>query len=166
MNTPAHPPQNLLPGSARSLWPYAIGAYFVLFASVMVAWITFASRQKMDLVRKDYYDEEIRFQKQLDRSNRAQSIRGEVHAIYDSTTQSILVTLPAAHVRQSVAGRIHLYRPSDAKLDRVIPLSIPAEGAQRIPAAILRPGLWKVRVEWTFAGLDYFFDDSVVILHS
>ena len=42
-------------------------------------------------------------------------------------------------------------------------LAVNAEGAQRLDAKSLRPGLWKVRVQWTAAGQDYFFDEAVVI---
>ena len=152
-----------VPTSKRNPWPYAIVAYFIVFASAIAAWITFAVRQNMDLVRKDYYEEEIRYQQQIDRQNRTQAIRSEVNVSYDGTQQAITLTLPATHARQQARGTIQLYRPSDASLDRTMQLAVNAEGAQRLDAKSLRPGLWKVRVQWTAAGQDYFFDEAVVI---
>jgi len=151
------------PATKRNPWPYAIIAYFIVFASAIAAWITFAVRQNMDLVRKDYYEEEIRYQQQIDRQNRTQAIRSEVNVSYDGTQQAITLTLPSTHARQQASGTIQLYRPSDASLDRTVQLVVNAEGTQRLDAKALRPGLWKVRIQWTTAGQDYSFDQSVVI---
>ena len=151
------------PTIKRNPWPYAIIAYFIVFASAMAAWITFAVRQNMDLVRQDYYEEEIRYQQQIDRQNRTQAIRSEVNVSYDGAQQAITLTLPSTHARQQASGTIQLYRPSDASLDRTVQLVVHAEGTQRLDAKALRPGLWKVRIQWTTAGQDYFFDQSVVI---
>ncbi len=48
-------------------WP---GGFFILFGGYIAGFIVFASRQKMDLVRNDYYDQEIRYQQQIDRVQR------------------------------------------------------------------------------------------------
>ena len=45
ISTPAKP--------ALNLWPHAIIAWFVIFAAALAAWIAFAVRQNMDLVRAD-----------------------------------------------------------------------------------------------------------------
>jgi hypothetical protein len=36
-------------------------------------------------------------------------------------------------------------------------------GEQVLDAKPLRPGLWKIRVQWTIGGEDYYFDQTVVI---
>ncbi len=147
----------------RNPWPYAIITYFVIFASALAAWIAYAFRQNMDLVSKDYYQEEVLYQQQLDRVNRTRLLGDEVRVTHDASQRAILITVPAAHARQYVTGRVHLYRPSDAKLDRSVPLSVDSRGHQRIDAQELRAGLWKVRVEWTADGREYFFDQPVVV---
>ena len=60
--------------AGRNPWPIAIVSYFIIFIAFIAWFITFAMRQKMDLVRDDYYDQEIRFQQQIDRVQRTQSI--------------------------------------------------------------------------------------------
>ena len=58
---------------------------------------------------------------------------------------------------------MHLYRPSDAKLDRNLTLQPNHDGAQTIDGRALRPGLWKVRLEWKSGGETFCFDQSVLI---
>jgi len=151
------------PHQPRNPWPCAIIAYFIIFASAMAAWITYAVRQNMDLVGQDYYEQEIRYQQQLNRMSRTQTVRGEVSVAYDPAQQAITVQLPAAHGRQHASGSIQFYRPSDARLDRTAQLSVNSDGTQRLDAKNLRPGLWKIRVRWSAAGQDYFFDQPVVV---
>jgi len=145
-----------------SLWPYAITAWFVIFAAALAAWITFAVRQRTDLVRADYYEEEVRFQGQLDRLNRTAAIQSEVAVNHDAMKREITLLLPAGHLSPRPAGQIHFYRPSDAALDFQVPLAVDATGLQRIGTGALRGGLWKVRVQWSAAGHDYFFEQVIV----
>ena len=146
---------------SRNLWPHAIIAWFVIFAAAMAAWISVTVRQNMDLVRSDYYEEEVRFQHQLDRLNRTAGIRSEVVINYDATKREVTLLLPP-HLAPRPAGQIYFYRPSNASLDFQVPLAIDAAGRQRIGANTLRGGLWKVRVQWNAAGQDYFFEQVIV----
>ena len=147
----------------RNLWPYAIIAWFVIFASALAAWTTFAVRQKTDLVRADYYEEEVRFQSQLDRLNRTSAIRGEVAIGHDATKREVTLQLPASHLSPRPTGHIQFYRPSNAALDLKVPLAVDAAGRQRIGTGALRGGLWKMRVQWSGAGQEYFFEQVIVV---
>lgn len=147
----------------RNLWPHAIVAWFVIFASALGAWITYAVRQDMDLVRGDYYEEEVRFQKQLDRLNRTAAVRSEVALQYDAARAEVTLRLPAAHLSGQPKGHIHFYRPSDAALDFQVPLNVDVAGLQRIDVSALRAGQWRARVQWGATGQDYFFEETVVL---
>jgi nitrogen fixation protein FixH len=63
----------------------------------------------------------------------------------------------------AVSGSVQLYRPSAVKLDRTLQLQPDANGVQKIDAAGLSPGLWKVRVSWRVEQQEYFLDQNVVI---
>ena len=151
---------NLSP--SRNPWPTAIILFFIGFFLFTAGLVVFASRQKMDLVRGDYYDEEIRYQEQLNRMNLTLPIADQVAIRYEATRQSIHIALPLDHGKKAT-GRIRLYRPSDESLDREIPLALDADGAQQVDASKLPSGLWKVRLYWTVEGKDYYFSDTVIV---
>lgn len=153
------PPWN----SKTNPWPVAIVVYFIGFMTFTVVIVACLSRQKMDLVRGDYYDDEIRYQEQLDRLNRTEGIKDQVSVGYDSSRESITVKLPPAEAQTKIEGRIRLYRPSDESLDQEIALAVNPAGSQTVDARHLRAGLWKVRVYWSVNGQDYYFSDSVII---
>ena len=92
------------PTQSRNPWPIAIIACFILFITGMVVFIVFATRKQMELVRPDYYEEEMRFQQQLDRLNRTRTLSTQVEITYDSEQQSVTIVLPGAHARHSTSG--------------------------------------------------------------
>ena len=156
-------PMKTSPHTTGNFWPHAIIGWFVIFGSAMAAWVCFAVRQNMDLVRPDYYEEEIRFQKQLDTLNRTADWRGQVSLSYESARNAMTLRLPAHFVAGTPTGRIQFYRPSDATLDFERPLAIDSSGLQQIDVNGLRPGQWKIRVNWKLNGKDYLFEQTVVL---
>ncbi|NBR87487.1 MAG: hypothetical protein EB141_10725 [Verrucomicrobia bacterium] len=150
------------PAALCSLWPYAILAWFILFGSAMAVWVAVAVRQNLDLVSPDYYAHEIRYQQQIDRQARTQSRSAGARINYDARQQCLTIALPIAHAAQAL-GKVAFYRPSDASLDRAVKWSANSAGEQMFDARTMRPGLWKIRVEWTFNGEEFFSDQSVTI---
>ena len=144
-------------------WPYAIIGWMLLFGTGMAAWVVVAVRNDPELVRADYYEQEIAYQQQIDRLHRTAAVRSELSVAYDLAKAQVALRLPAAHLADKPAGTIHFYRPSNAKLDFHLPLTVDASGAQNIPTAKLQGGLWKVRVSWTSGGQEYFHDQSLVL---
>lgn len=150
---------------SRNPWPASIIGFFILAIIFITTFIVWAAHQREDLVSTNYYENEVRFQQQLDSLNRSQAIARQVVVTYDPSQRSIIITLPAGQF-PGVTGSVYLYRPSDARLDRDFPLALNAEGIQRLDAKELRDGFWKVRIKWNAAGNDFFLDQSVIVTSS
>lgn len=157
MNSPATPKPAFNP------WPYGIGAFLACFFLCVVSAGIFASRQRIDLVRADYYEEELRFQKQIDRVNRTQPLKREINVQVLKASRQISLELPAEFTDRETTGTIQFYRPSDARLDRQLSLAMDGNGRQAFDASTMQPGLWRLRVTWKTSGSEYFHDSSVVI---
>lgn len=147
---------------SRSPWPIAIAGFFVIAILFIVSFIAFAVRQREDLVSADYYEREVRFQSQLDTMNRSQPFATQSVVTFEPAQQAIIITLPVTQT-SGAKGSIHLYRPSDARLDRELPLDLNNEGIQRLNAKKMSDGLWKVRVKWTTNGQEYFVEQPVIV---
>jgi nitrogen fixation protein FixH len=157
MNTTA------LTSPKRSGWPYAIAGYFALAITGIAIFITWAVKQNMDLVRSDYYEQEILFQQHLDAVGRTRALGPSAALQFDSTRRALRIQVPAAHVAPSLAGMLHLYRPSDARLDRRSELAPGVTGEQWMSLADLAPGLWKARVEWAAKGERYVLEQQIFV---
>jgi hypothetical protein len=151
------------PTTTRNFWPYGIIATLVVFACGLAVIAVTAVRQNMDLVRNDYYEADLRYQTQIDRLNRTARLADETAIEFHAAERTIELRLPSGHGARQPSGRIQIYRPSDAALDRQVELATDTTGAQRIDAREMVSGLWKLKITWQVGGEEFFVDRVVVI---
>ena len=151
------------PPTRRNPWPIAIVTYFICFGAFTAGLVVFAARQNEDLVSNKYYDEEIRYQGQINKNTRASAIADQVHVTYSLGTAQIQVQLPLPETTQVSSGLIRFYRPSDASQDREEKLALDATGNQLIDAKSFAQGYWKVRLEWTAEGQEFALEKPLLI---
>jgi nitrogen fixation protein FixH len=146
-------------------WPAGLVLFFIVFTGYIVGFVVFCSRQQMDLVRQDYYDQEIRFQQQIERVQRTAPVLVDADIDYDHASDVVRVSLPSVK-DNTISGTVSFYRPSDARMDSNVKLGLDREGRQSLSVGSLPAGLWKVRVQWKAAGREYFFEKPIVIQRS
>ena len=149
--------------SRISLWPISIICFFTVAIIGCVSFVVFCSLHPADLISANYYEDEVKYQGQIDRLRHTQERASAASVQYDKQTRSITVSVPVEVTSTSPLGQIQLYRPSALNQERTIKLELTAQGLQTIDAAQLLPGLWKVRVSWTVADRQFFMDQKVVI---
>lgn len=142
-------------------WPYAVIGVFVVFILATVGLIVLASSNRMELVASDYYEQELRYQRQMEKISRTRALGSKASIALDAGRKQIVIAVPAEHVSQLADGSIQLYRPSAAGLDRRVNLELTPEGRQLVDVSAMPHGLWKVRVQWKFGGDEFFLDESV-----
>ena len=144
-------------------WPVSIIAFFSIAIIGCATFITFCSRHPADLISPNYYEEEVRYQGQIDRVQRTQETAPLASVTYDSSAKRITIAVPPSMVVAKAEGQIQLYRPSEMNLDKKLKLELSPNGTQTIDAASLLPGLWKVRVSWTVDNRQFFLDQKLVV---
>jgi nitrogen fixation protein FixH len=150
-------------GTPFNPWPISIIAFFSVAILGCGTFVAFCSRHPADLISANYYEDEVRYQGQMERIHRAQQPDQTASVGLDAAGKQITVALPMHPSAAKPEGKIQLYRPSAANLDRQLPLNVNATGTQVIDAASLAPGLWKVRVRWSVGDRDYFIDQKILI---
>ncbi|NEM98912.1 FixH family protein [Pontibacter burrus] len=143
-----------------TLWPYAIVFCMVCFMAYIAMFVYKAMNQDVDLVSKDYYEQEIKYQDQIERVRRTQAL-GDVMLNYRAEEKSILLQLPATYQGMNVTGTVTLFRPSDDKLDKQIPLQLGRDQSQLLEVGDLESGLWKVRVKFSANNEDYYTEKTI-----
>ncbi len=159
MNNDAPPPSR----TSFNPWPISIIAFFTVAILGCVVFVGFCSRHPADLVAADYYEQEIRYQGQIDSLQHARQRAESTLVTYDPQAKVISIALPQGLPSARLSGKVQLYRPSAVNLDCQFALEPMANGVQTIDASKLQPGLWKVRVSWTVDREDYFVDQAIVI---
>jgi nitrogen fixation protein FixH len=144
-------------------WPVCIIAFFTLAITGCVGFVIFCSLHPSELVADDYYEQELRYQSQLDRMERVRALGSLASIQYNSDHKLITISIPESGGEARPTGKVELYRPSAANLDQSVKLEVDGQGNQQIDAGNLQPGLWKVKVTWSAGGKDYFLDRKVRI---
>ena len=144
-------------------WPKGLVLFYIMFLLVTLGVVFFTTYHRVDLVSEDYYAQEISFQQQIDRQQRADSLSAPVTWIYNRSEQSLLLNFPKELESHQVRGNLLFFRPSDARQDRLIALHLSAENSQKLSTAHLPPGLWKIKIFWETDQNDYYTEGQLII---
>ena len=144
-------------------WGWKIAISYIAFALLVLSLVFMSYTRKVNLVEEDYYEKEIQYQSQINRIKNTAELAGDVMVKYSAKTNIIAVHLPADEI-DITKGSIHLFRPSDGDLDKIIPLDLDEEGIQELNVASLLPGLWNVKITWESGGKSYFTKESVHLM--
>jgi hypothetical protein len=142
-------------------WPYGIVAFFILLFCGITTVVVIAATHQETLVTDNYYEQELKFQQQMDSAARARQCGARVQL--EPAAGKLLVAVPAPQLAQRLSGTIQFYRPSAPDLDRVVALAPGADGSQLVDISRLAGGLWHVRVKWNAGGQDYFLEQKLTL---
>ncbi|WP_291777298.1 FixH family protein [Cecembia sp.] len=139
-------------------WGKGIILTLAAFAVLMISMVVICVRQDdIHLVTQNYYEEEIKYQDQIDKMINASQLENEV-LVYDNQLKIVDLQLPVGS-----KGTLHLFRPSDARLDRKIEFDITDLATNSIDVKSLKSGYWKVKLSWIENGTAYYQEKKINI---
>jgi len=144
-------------------WPVSIAIIYGLFVIILIGFVIFSMSNTVNLVSEDYYAQELKYQKQIDRINRTNELNKQIILEYLETDKIINLNFPPEFSPESVSGQIVFFRPSDAKLDKVLAINPDITGNQKIEIKTLQSGLWRIKVFWRADSSDLYSEDSFII---
>jgi nitrogen fixation protein FixH len=143
-------------------WGVRIALVYGLFACGTLGFAVFAMSQRVDLVAPDYYARSLTHDRRLEAMTRVSAL-GPAFRIAASTDGRVVdLTIPQ-EAAAGLAGSIVFYRPADSGADRSRALALDAHGRQQLRLDDLAPGPWRLQVQWTAAGLDYYHEYPLVL---
>ncbi|WP_247233946.1 FixH family protein [Telluribacter sp. SYSU D00476] len=142
-------------------WGTGIAMLYLGFVIGMLTLVTMSMRQKIDLVADNYYEQELGFQKKLDKMNRANTLAEPLR--WEVTEQGVLVRFPQGIGKEKVGGTINLYCPADNRKDTRFEVLPGADGVQLIPANKLQAGRYQLQIDWQAGEATYWNEGTIVI---
>ena len=142
-------------------WGTGIFIVIVLFIGACAAFIYYALHQEWNMVEEDYYPKELRYEEKLVRMRNANALTMQLKVKVDLA--NLVVQFPTDFRGKDLTGKIDLYRPSDEKLDLILPVSVDSALIQFIPLNKLSQGRYVVTVDWTSGGKEYFKEQDIFI---
>lgn len=145
-------------------WAWGIVGACGLFISVMLGFVAFSFfSQGVDLVSRDYYQQEIEHQRQIDRVTRTGNLPEGIAWELTQEGNQAMFSFPQEQVKEPMRGSIHLYRPADASLDQKWEIALDRQGRQRVPLASLAPGRWRVKIDWRLGEEEYYSEFALTV---
>jgi hypothetical protein len=141
-------------------WGTKLTLVFISFVGLMATLVYKSFNTHFDLVTKDYYGEELRYQEVIDGKANAEAMEEQIAVA--QATSDVVISFPASLHQEEIKGEVWLYFPNNAKFDQRIPLQL-QNGIQKIPVALLSSGNYEARVQWIYKGKPYYKIQQLVI---
>jgi hypothetical protein len=114
-----------------------------------------------ELVEKEYYKSELRYQDVIDGSNRANALSSVVKL--EQTSDGLILQLPEEMKDQVISGSILFYCAYNAKQDRKFVLKTNMEGMQVFEKGQIPPGTYTLKVNWDMNGKNYYTEKTITV---
>jgi nitrogen fixation protein FixH len=142
-------------------WGTAIVIAFIGFISFIMYFVismSTDSKYEHDLVVEDYYQQELEFQKDIDKETNAHTLKTNIS--WETTEAGVLLTFPPELDYKLIEGKVFLYRPSNKQLDFEIPISLSNHNLL-IPDKRLLDGRWNITIDWSYKNNSYLFKKAI-----
>jgi len=143
-------------------WGQKLIGVFMVFAAGMIYMVYRCMHVNTDLVSKEYYKDELKYQDIIDGTTTANALSGPVQLIQQD--EMITVQLPAEMKNEKVLGNIWFYCAADANKDRHIPIATNRDAVQQINRKMLLPGMYTVKFDCMSNNKHYYAEQRFTIL--
>lgn len=141
-------------------WGIKISLLYGLFVLGILSMAAFYMRQEPELVSKEYYNEEIRYQNKIEKLRRTSLLSEKVRL--KVSDKKLNIRFPKVGPGD-IAGDAFFYRPSDKKSDFRLPVKLDSAYTQAVSFEGRRKGLWKVELNWKAGGKEYLNEEVIYI---
>ncbi|TXB60114.1 FixH family protein [Phaeodactylibacter luteus] len=140
-------------------WGTGIAIFFSVFVLSLVYQVYRSTQYDHSLVSDQYYADDLRYQEHYDKLANAQSLEKDLQIRQPKPGETIEIAFPAQ--AGEAKGEIYFFCPADKSADFRLPVKPMGDGVQRVPVEGLRPGLWKVKVDWEAGGKSYYKEQDI-----
>jgi len=146
---------------AKLNWGTGILIGIIVFVIISISMTVIFMTQDVDLVADKYYENSLQYQVEIDKQNRTKSLDEQVKINFNGEIINIL--FPSAYLDKDISGEIYFYRPSNPALDFKLPLHLGEDGSETIPTQRLEKGFWRLKLNWTMDGNEYYNERAITI---
>lgn len=142
-------------------WGTKITIVYSAFVALIVSMVFISSNHKSELVAKDYYAQELKYQEKIDAVENEKKLQTSID--YKIENDSLILSFPLENVNSDFSGELFFYCPSDASKDVKLNLSFDKNGLQKISKAILNKGIYKMCISWNNNNTKYYKEQVITI---
>ena len=142
-------------------WGRSLILVFIVFAAFMGYLVYRASGTHFDLVSKEYYKDELRYQDKIDGFRNAAAM--EAVQLRVDSAGILQIRFPEQMKGKPVQGSLWLYCKTDAGKDLHIPLAEDTTGMRVINLSGKASGKYQAKLHWEVLRVPYEFEQEIII---
>lgn len=143
-------------------WGNKLIVVFFVFAAGMAFLVYRSLSTNFELVEKDYYKQELRYQQKIDGTKEANNLTSAVSLKQDET--GILLQFPAEMKEKNLSGEVWFYCAYDAKKDKKFQLQTSKDATQLFKLEEIGPGNYTVKINWKDDDKNYYSEKTLTVL--
>lgn len=143
-------------------WGNKLFLTFIVFGASMMYLVYRSVNTNYELVEKDYYKSELRYQQVIDGTNRVNQLSSAVKI--EQTNAGITLELPQEMKEKDISGDVLFYCAYAQKKDKKFSLQMDNNGVQVFPPNAISPGSYTVKITWSSEGKNYFSKKNLTVL--
>ena len=143
-------------------WPIGIFVFYGVFVIALLMAVFISVNNDMEMVTDNYYEKTLKYEDQIDRIRNTNALPEKPLAVLSRDKAFVILTMPEISGRRNFEGNVHLFRPSNFKLDRNFPLQLNDQGIQLIPVSDLDSGKWEIQIQWQVSEKEYYFEQILI----
>lgn len=144
-------------------WGNRLTLVILVFMAIMAVMVVYSFRQDLNMVTDNYYEKDLKYQEQMDKIQNTKMLIEKPRVQYRSADKILTVQFPENLLHHPISGEIHLFRPSDYKMDKSYKIELDDRGVQFINTAELLIGEWTVKLSWNDGHQSYYDEIEVFI---
>lgn len=142
-------------------WGNKLLIAFLVFGA-MISYLVFrAINTNFEMVEKDYYKKELRYQKLIDGNNLANTLASQIEV--KEAADKVMVQMPVDFKNKQISGNIVFYCAYDKTKDRVFEIKTDSNGEQILSKENIIPGNYTVKIEWLCDGKNYYSEKNLTL---
>jgi len=115
------------------------------------------------MVTDNYYEKTLKYEEQITRIKNTQALNEKPDIAFARDKGMLILTMPEISGQRNFSGNVHLFRPSNFKLDRNFILQLDQQGRQIIPLTAIERGKWEIQIRWSDNQKEYYFEQVINI---
>ena len=142
-------------------WGTGIAIFYGCFMLTFISIAILSTRHDVNMVKKNYYDDDINYQKHYDRTQNEQALTEKIQIHFDTELESVVIKFPTN--MPLPVGKIMLFHPArdtddksfEIKADQALDMVIPVKGFPN--------GRWQVQINWESGNKSFYKETYIVI---
>lgn len=139
-------------------WGYKILVVYGLFVLGILFLVFKSNQQQFDLVQKDYYADELKYQDVIDASQKAKDFGGELIVVKKGGYLNVV--LPVGFKNKAVKGVAHLYYAADEKKDITKKFET-SNGEFSMELLTIMSGAYALKLNIVLNGEQYYYEQKI-----